>query len=287
MLKENELKIVLGRHPSVEPLRSGAITLSRAKLNFVEYTATHDAFKPMVNEQAFDICEMAVVTLLLAKVHGRPLHMLPAVLIGRLQQPFASVHVDVEMESPADLAGKRIGVRSFAQTTVTWLRGILKNDYGADLECAKWISFEDGHVPEVPDPTERAPEGKTLKGMLHDGEIDIALGLKPDDPRAKPLFPDPEKAAQDWYDRHGCLAINHVIAVTEEMVRNELEAIAEFWARLEEANEAAAKPKPMGFEAVRPSIELLIHYVNDLGLLPKPIGMDDLVDPRIMEVIKE
>ena len=35
---------------------------------------------------------------------------------------------------PADLNNKRIGIRSFTTTTGAWLRGILANDYGVDLD---------------------------------------------------------------------------------------------------------------------------------------------------------
>ena len=34
--------------------------------------------------------------------------------------------------APKDLQGKRIGVRSYTQTTGVWMRGILQNEYGVD-----------------------------------------------------------------------------------------------------------------------------------------------------------
>lgn len=292
MSDKKTVKIVLGDHPGVAPFKSGEATLESADLDFVHFDQTHNAFKPMVNDQAFDICEMALTTLVMAKGYGRPLHMLPAVMIGRLQQPFASVNAKVEMLSPADIAGKRIGVRSFAQTTVTWLRGILKEEYGADLDSAQWISFEDGHVPEAPDPTERAPAGKKMSEMLFDGELDIVLGLKSDDPRVKPLIPNPQAAAQTWYDKHKCFAINHVVAVTEDMVANHMDVLVEFYSALKEGKARAPQsegpdPKPMGFTAISRSLDLLITYANALDLLPGPIKSADLIDPRIRDAIGE
>ena len=286
------LKLFFGDHPSVMPIKNGDIAVPGADLEFIHYEATHDAFKPMVNGQAFDVCEMAMTTLVMAKGYGRPLHMLPAVMIGRLQQPFASVNANVEMSSPADIAGKRIGVRSFAQTTVTWLRGILKEEYGADLDSAHWISFEDGHIPEAPDPSERAPAGKKMNQMLFDGELDIVLGLKSDDPRVRPLIPNPQAAAQAWYDKHQCFAINHVVAVTEDMVANHMDLLVEFYGALKKGKASVPQPegpdpKPMGFDGVRNSLDLLITYANSLGLLPGPIRAEDLIDPRIREAIGE
>lgn len=286
------LKLVFGDHASVMPLKTGEIAVPGADLDFVHFEATHEAFKGMVNAQAFDICEMAITTLVLAKGYGRPIHMLPAVMLGRLQHPYASVNANVEMKSPADLAGKRIGVRSFAQTTVTWLRGILKEEYDADLDAAHWISFEDGHVPEAPDPTERAPVGKKMSQMLFDGELDIVVGLKSDDPRVRPLIPNPQAAAQAWYDRHKCFAVNHVVAVTEDMVANHMDVLVSFYDALKKGKAQAPQPdgpdpKPMGFAGINNSLELLITYANSLGLLPGPIKAEDLIDPRIKEAIGE
>ena len=73
------------------------------------------------------------------------------------------------------------------------MRGILANDYGVDLSSIKWVSFEDPHVAEYKDTTERAPAGKTILQMLLDGEIDAALGETSTDPRLRPLFGDPAK----------------------------------------------------------------------------------------------
>jgi 4,5-dihydroxyphthalate decarboxylase len=50
------------------------------------------------------------------------------------------------------LPGKRIGVRSYSQTTGVWIRGILENDYGIDLSRVQWVTFEEGHVAEARDP---------------------------------------------------------------------------------------------------------------------------------------
>lgn len=287
-------KTVLGPHEAVAAIKSGELKLSTGDLEFTDFKETHHAFKPMIERQAFDLCEMAITTLILAKSYGRPLHLLPAVMIGRLQQPFASVNANVQMSGPGDLRGKRIGVRSFAQTTVTWQRGILKCDYDADFDGVQWIKFEDGHVPEAPDPAIQAPEGRKMGEMIKAGELDISLGLKAEGEELYPLFgPDPEAVAQEWYHKHGCFAINHVIAVPETMVADHLDVIADFWGLLRQ-NKARTPhrghgpdPKPLGFGENRKSIELLIHYMNELNMLRVPMTVDDLIDPRIREAIGE
>ena len=41
-----------------------------------------------------------------------------------------------------------------------------------------WVTFEDAHVAEFRDTTERAPPGKQIIQMLLDGELDAVLGEK-------------------------------------------------------------------------------------------------------------
>ncbi|MBW8854753.1 MAG: hypothetical protein JF604_10615, partial [Bradyrhizobium sp.] len=84
-----KLKAVLGSHRHVEAVKSGELRSDRFDLDFIEYTPTNTAFKPMVREQAFDVCEMAIVTYLMAKAHGKPLVLLPAAMLGRFQHSYA------------------------------------------------------------------------------------------------------------------------------------------------------------------------------------------------------
>ena len=49
---------------------------------------------------------------------------------------------------PADLVGKRIGVRALSQTTGVWLRGILLDEYGIAHHSITWVTEEDAHVQE-------------------------------------------------------------------------------------------------------------------------------------------
>jgi len=43
-----KLKAVLGSHPHVQAVKSGELRSDRFDLDFIEYTPTNTAFKPMV-----------------------------------------------------------------------------------------------------------------------------------------------------------------------------------------------------------------------------------------------
>ena len=174
------LRTLLGDHPGTAALKRGAVKSDSVTFDFVDYSPTYKGFKPMVREQAFDVSEMAIVTYLMAKSVGKPMVLLPDVLLARFQHAYALYNARRGSLTPHDLKGKRVGIRSFTTTTGAWLRGILANDYGVDLDAIQWVTFEDAHVAEFVDTTKRAPAGKQIIQMLLGGELDAVLGEKVD-----------------------------------------------------------------------------------------------------------
>src|SRR5215475_4102767 len=164
-----QLKTLIGTYPHTAPLKSGALRSDRFDLAFTEIVPVWDGFDGMIREDKYDLSEMAIVTWLIARAHGKALALLPAAMIGRFQHPFAITNAERGALTPAGLNGKRVGVRAMTTTTGVWLRGILANDYGVDLASIDWVTFEEAHVAEYKDTTKRAPAGKQIIQMLVDG----------------------------------------------------------------------------------------------------------------------
>jgi len=278
-----KLKAVLGNHPHVKAVKGGELRSELFDLDFIDYTPTNTAFKPMVREQAFDVCEMAIVTYLMAKAHGKPLVLLPATMLGRFQHSYALYNPAKGTLGPSDLEGKRVGIRSFTTTTGAWIRGILANDYGVNLDRIKWVTFEDPHVAEYVDTTERAPKGKKVLQMLLDGELDAVLGETSDDPNLNPLFPDPAAEAATWYARRGVVPVNHLVVVTEQLATSRPEIVMGVYDLLKQ-NKAKMAPAatpdvvPFGFEANRKPLELIVDYAFQQALIPRRYAVEELFD---------
>src|SRR5436853_6078687 len=111
------LRTVLGDYPHTRALKHGDITSDEVTLAFVDVKPINLAFKPMVREQQFDVCEMAIVTFVQAKAHGKPLVLLPAVMLGRFQHHCMLYNSERGPLAPTGLAGRRVGVRASSQTT--------------------------------------------------------------------------------------------------------------------------------------------------------------------------
>lgn len=281
------LRVAIGDYPHTMPLKRGEISSPMLKLDFIEVKPMHLAAKPMVREHAYDIGEVALVTVLQARAYDKGLKLLPAAMLSRFQHHTCLYNSARGEMRPADLAGKRIGVRSYAQTTGVYIRGILENDYGVDLSGVQWVTFEDGHVAEAADPAGviRAQPGKDITRMLIDGEIDAAIygAAMPDDKRLRSIIAAPDAAALAWYGKHHLVPVNHMVVTTEELARSKPEAIAEFYRLLELSKTAAGLPKageidatPFGKDANRPCLELLISYAAQQNLLPRALSVDEL-----------
>ena len=287
--KVETLSGCFGTYPQTQALKSGQIKSDRVALNLTEVNPVYKAFLMMAREQRFDVSEMALVTYLQAKAYGKPIVLMPATMMGRFQHGTMLYNSERGALTPDMLAGRRIGVRSFAQTTGCWLRGILWKDYGLDLGKVKWVTFEDAHLAEFRDPpgVERAADGKDMTKMVLDGELDAAIfgGNIPADPRLKSVIADPDAAAKDWYGKHGIVPVNHMVVVKSTLSKSDPGAVREVFRMLAESKKAAGLPKPgtvdtlpFGFAAVKPALDLMSGYALEMKIIPRRYSVEELFD---------
>ena len=272
------LRTLLGDHPGTTALKKGAIKSDLVEFDFVDYTPTNKGFKPMVREQAFDVSEMAIVTYLMAKSFGKPMVLLPNVVVARFQHAYALYNAKHGALAPSDLNGKRVGIRSFTTTTGAWLRGILANDHGVDLNSIDWVTFEDAHVAEFRDTTRRAPAGKQIVDMLIDGELDAVLGEKVEHPDLKPLFPDVTAEEKAWSAKHGIAPINHMVVVSADLSRNHPDVVREVHRLLRESAAVAPSAPRFNSDEMRRSLQTITRYVAQQKLIPREFSVDELFD---------
>ncbi len=274
------LKTLLGDYPGTLPLKRGEVVSSKVKLDFADVKVPHTAFKRVVRDLEFDLAELAIMTFLLAREHGKPLLLLPVVLTARFQHPYLVYNAARGPLAPQDLAGKRIAIRSWSVTTAVWLRDVLEQDCGVKPTTVGWVTFEEPHVAEVRDPphAERAPAGKDPLGMLMEGEVDAAVlgGEPPSDPRIKPVFADPAAAAEAWRAKHGTIQINHMVVVKESAA----EAAPEVLRVLAESKRLAGlapEVMPVGAQAVASALQAAIDCAHRQGLVSRPVVAKSLL----------
>jgi len=259
-------------------MKSGEIRSAELDFDFADVKVPNTAFKRVVRDLEFDVAELAIVTFLLARAHGKPLSLLPAVVTARFQHPFLVHDATRGPLLPGDLSGRRVGLRSYSVTTAAWIRALLADDYGVGSEQVHWVAFEEPHVAEYRDPpnVERAPPGTDMISMLLGGLLDAAIvGERPGDPRLVPVIPDPAGAAQAWHRRTGALQVNHMLVAKDALTKDHPQAAEEIVRLFSESKRAAGLParetldmNPVGRAANRRNLEVAIDCVYRQGMIP-------------------
>ncbi len=230
------------------------------------------AFAAMVRQGRYAFSEMAIANFLMARAHHKPLVLLPVVLAERFQEAAFIARTAAGIAGPADLAGRRIGVRAYSQTTGMWLRGVLADRHGLAPDAMRWVTFEDAHVAEYQDPpwVARAAPGATLEGMLREGALDAAIfGMEtPADPALRPVFPDPAAAGRQFLAEYGFTPVNHLMVARADVPQAEILALVA-------ALRAAGVPvRPRA--ALQPALMLAARFCAEQGLTARPLAMQDI-----------
>ncbi len=281
------LSCALKRYPTTEALLNGTVKSANFDFEFHEIEPIHDAFKPMAREQKFDVSEMAVFTFLQAYAYKKPIVMLPVVLASRFQHGCIVYNTDFHKElTPDMLPGKKVGVRAYTQTTGAWVRNILSQEHGLDLESVNWTIFEGAHLAEYQEPSfvTRAPAGTKLLPMLMSGEIDAGIlgNDLPDDPKIKAVIPDAKNAGLAWHKKTSLLPINHILCVKRDLLQSRPETVREIYDLFVKSKEAAPVAagaidmRPVGYDVIAPSLELVVQLAYEQKIIPERYALDDL-----------
>ena len=280
------LHTAFANYPHVRAIKDGTVASPRIRFNFEDVPVITRAFRRMVRTLDFDLCEIALTTLAQAQAFGKPIKALPVVVMRGFHHPALVCAAGSPIRGPADLRGKRIGVRAFSQTTGIWVRGILRDEYGVDHRDITWVTEEDAHVQEYTDPANvvRIAPGQDLKAMLLAGEIDAGIALNGMDPAAvRPVIANPMEAASAWFRKTGAYPVNHLLCLKSDLVAAHpwlpAELMRLFIAAKATATEPSAEarfipivgpdPLPYGLEANRTGIELCLRYAAEQGLVPR------------------
>jgi 4,5-dihydroxyphthalate decarboxylase len=284
------LRTNLADYPVVRALKAGEVKSDLVEFDFCGPKIANQGFKPMVRDAAFDAGELAIGTVLQAKVYGKPLILLPAVVLARFQHHTIVYNAAKGELAPKDLEGRRIAVRSYTQTTGIWVRGILAHEHGVDLSRLTWVCPDDAHLAEYHDPAivERpGPGAKPIDRMLLDGDVAAAIpagDLTKDHPHIRRLFPDPDEQGRAWAVKYGTVPVNHYFVVSRALAEARPDVVAEIYRLLQESKRLAPPPTdgidffPYGVEANRKPLELMVQYAVEQEIIPRPFTVDELFE---------
>ena len=289
------LSIVTNRHSFFESVRAEPEVADGLRLQFIDdFKPVNRAFRPMVQDLAFDFSELALATYVQARAKGVGLTLLPLTVMCRFQHRLL-VHDRCRRPlAPKDLEGLRVGVRAYSQTTGVWVRSLFRTQYGVDTRQVEWVVHEEAHVPGFGEPENVTMSGSTAGPLeqLRRGEIDALIAEVAEDDCVRPVITDPERAAQEWFGVVGYVPVNHILTVRESLVERRGSDVRRVYSVLrnslmqwkrsrqaEVAADTAADLYPIGFSSLAPILQAMAEEAVVQALVPDRLTLDELVHP--------
>jgi 4,5-dihydroxyphthalate decarboxylase len=231
-----KLDLAIGDYPHTAAILSGAIPIEGIEPNFIRVVPQIGAYRRMVRQVEFDVCDLAPTTYIMARACGAPFIALPIFVMRRFHHGGLLANPDAGIRHPKDLEGRKVGVRAYSVTTGVWVRGILIDEYGVDSSKITWVVDDEEHVTQLklPENVIHAPQGRSLADMMADGEL--AAGLEGNagigrsgSPTAgawqvraaeyPELFANAEELEAAWYRKTHIYPIHGTIVVKDEILK--------------------------------------------------------------------
>ncbi|HEY3304324.1 MAG TPA: ABC transporter substrate-binding protein [Candidatus Binatia bacterium] len=313
MSKKIHLTLACGDYEIVRALMDGSVAPDGIELTILTDMSADVRHWRMIRNREFDVAELSMSNYLAAKFRGYPLVAIPVFLHRRFRHGFIFVNAAKGVEKPADLIGKKIGLRNFQVTNNLWVRGILEHEYQVPHRKIQWFTRDPEEVEFTPPKDlmiQRVPAGKNPEKMLVDGELDAVIYpelIRPvldRDKRVKRLFENYKELEIDYYKRTGIFPIMHTTAIKQEIVERypwvSLNLMGAFERAKKIAYERMENPRrvPLAWfrhaqeeqedilgrdpweyglgDGNRKTLETLIQYSHEQGLIGKKLPLEDL-----------
>jgi 4,5-dihydroxyphthalate decarboxylase len=307
------LTFACGDYESVRPLIDGKVRVDGVDLTILTKMDSATRHWRFLRNGEFDLAEVSGSSFLAAHDNGWPFRAIPVFLHRRFRHGFMFINTAKGIAKPADLVGRKVGVKTLMTTAVLWMRGLLEHEYGVPLKSIEWFSELDDDV-DVKLPADlkltRLPSSKSVETMLAEGELDAVLHpdlIKPflaKDARVARLFPDPKREEMAYYQKTGIFPIMHVVGLRQAVAEQypwlavnlfkaftEAKAIAMermanprivplAWYRAAwEEQEKILGPDPWEYgltDRNRKNLETLIGYSHEQGLIKTKPALEQL-----------
>lgn len=234
MTKKVHLKLAIAEHPHTAAIRDGSIPIEGVDAEFITVHPQIGAFRRMVRDVEFDVCELAPTTYIIARAYGAPFVALPIFVVRRFHHSGLLVRPDAGIRSPKDLEGKKVGVRAYSVTTGAWTRQVLIDEFDLDPSKVTWVVDDEEHVTQLKLPPNviHAPAGTSLAEMMEKGELvagfhgnagigrtgDPTGGWKEVEADYPDLFPNAAELEAEYYARTGVYPMHGTIVVKDSVL---------------------------------------------------------------------
>src|SRR5579864_2297580 len=140
MAKKLGLTFACGDYEIVRPLIDGRVEVDGVDLTILTDMDSATRHWRFLRDGEFDVAEVSGSSYLAARDNDWPVRAIPVFLHRRFRHGFMFVNTGKGIGKPADLKGRKIGVKTLMTTAVLWMRGILQSEYGVPLNSIEWVA---------------------------------------------------------------------------------------------------------------------------------------------------
>jgi len=283
------LTIAVSEQPHTFAIRNGSIPIEGVNAEFITVRPQIGAFRRMVRQVEFDVCELAPTTYIIARAYGAPFVALPIFILRRFHHSGLLVRPDSGIKVPKDLEGRKVGVRAYSVTTGVWTRAVLINEFGLDSSKVTWVVDDEEHVQQMKLPSNviHTPEGVALADMMANGELAAGFhgnagvgrtgaptgAWKEVEAHYPDLFPNAAELEAEWFHRTGIYPMHGTIVVKDSVLAERPWVAKSIYDAFSQAkNEWLAKLDPA--TATDASDKKYIALQKVVGPDPLPYGME-------------
>jgi 4,5-dihydroxyphthalate decarboxylase len=262
----------------------------------------------------WDACELSLSSYLVARNQGLPIDAIPVFPRRLFSQSQMYKHLGSGIDSPSDLAGKRVGLNTYQTTLSVLAKGDLAHVYGVPWKSITWVTSR-SEALEVDLPADVHIEQASLAEINEDlatGRLHAYFGPNPPQvfldghPNVGRLFPDVRAEEARYLREEGYFPIMHVVAFKRETAERHPELAHALFAVFEEARRLARSrwddpnwslliwgrhelerqeslagfdPWQNGLQANRKNLERFATYSSEQGLTTRPLSPEELFTP--------
>lgn len=245
-----EIEFPVVRYDITLPLLEGRVPIDGVTLKPAKSSSMINKEDPKLKAGEFGLTDLNIGYFLPAIEAGWEIIGLPVFSKRKPVYQLLFCHADAGIHEPKDLAGKRIGSRTYRTALTVWARGLLRERYGVDFSRVRW-TLQGKEVFPVHDQhlqIEYVDETKNMAERLIAGELDAIVTDISDTklfenlenhPKIKRLFPDYLKEDQQLYRDTGIFTPVHMIVMSRKLDRDRPELAAKFYTAFERAKQIA------------------------------------------------
>jgi 4,5-dihydroxyphthalate decarboxylase len=238
--KDLSLSMAGYKFDRTKALIDGRVKIEGCALQFEEMGIGDINTHVFSGPQTLDVCEIGLHPFMLAYANDgfRDYSLLPIFPLRLFRHKSIFIRTDRGINKPGDLRGKTIATPGYSSTSLTWIRGILQDEYGIRPEDVNWVvSSKDSSARDAGKASKQenvfpdgikismGPADEDESDLIESGAVDVLFhGVEPrayieGHPMVQRLFPDYRSTERAYFAKTGIFPIMHAVAIKKSLAR--------------------------------------------------------------------